>query len=152
MEPNQAVQAYPTKPKFEDKVYYHRTPGAKFYHQEGALVMDIAFAGGEFRLSSIPERYRAAVRAELDKVADVPTSHIYTKKAIIDPGEIAAAEDVLKTAEAQFDADRGIKGNPVTEAIALAKAGAPTLTGTMAAAKAAIAAAGAGGNQQKINK
>jgi len=125
-----------------DKTYYHRTPGAKFYVQIGTEAKEVAFAGGILRLSSIPSGYREKVREELDKVANIPTSHIYTTKDIVEPGEVAAATEIRATAEQQFDTDRGITGNPITIPIPVSKQSAPELPSQLVAAQAAIAASG----------
>jgi len=125
-----------------DKTYYHRTPGAKFYCQIGSEAKEVAFAGGVLKLSSIPPAYRAKVREELDKIANIPTSHIYTVKDVVEPGEVAAAVELRQTAEQQFDTDRGITGNPVTVPIPVSKQSPPELPASLAAAQAAIAASG----------
>lgn len=125
-----------------EKVYYHRTPGAKFYVQIGSEAKEIAFAGGVVRLSSIPEAFREIVRAELDKVADIPTSHIYTKQAVQEPGEAMAEAEIMASAEGQFDADRKITGNPRTVPLPTSRPPAPELPSGIGAAKTAIASAG----------
>jgi len=132
MEPNQVL----------DKTYYHRTPGAKFHIQIGTEAKEVAFAGGMIKLSSIPAAYRDKVREELDKIANIPTSHIYTVQDIVEPGEVAAATEIRQTAEHQFDTDRGITGNPVTIPIPVSKQSTPELPSQLVAAQAAIAASG----------
>ena len=123
----------------ENKVYYHQTPGAKFYMPDGR---EVAFAGGRLELSTIPAHARAAVRAELDKVADVPTSHIFTKNRVMEPGEQQSADELRKMAEAQFDGDRRITGNPTTIPLPVSKSEPPVLPSALVAAKEAIAKAG----------
>lgn len=123
-----------------EKVYYHRTPGAKFYMFKGE---EIAFAGGKLELSSIPESRREEVAAELDKIADVPTSHIYTKQQVVDPGETLASSEIMETAEHHFDGDHKITGQAVTVPIPVGKQEPPELS-SLAKAKIAVAGAGAG--------
>lgn len=132
-----SVQVGQGTPK--DKIYYHRTPGAKFYMPDGK---EVSFAGGELRLSSIPSQFRGEVQRELDRIADVPTSHIYTKQEVIDPGEVAARDEIMQTAEHQFDKDNKIEGNPKTVPLPQAAPGKPQLPSSLKAAQAAVASAG----------
>ena len=57
------------------KTYYHSAPGARFIMPDG---LEIHFMGGQFTTSD------AAIMAELDPIANKPTSMIYTKHELVE--------------------------------------------------------------------
>lgn len=130
----------------DGKKYHHRYPGAKFFMSDGR---EICFAGGEFDTANLAEELRAGVHQELDKIANVPASMIYTKEPIPDLGETSAAEEVMRDATASFDTVNKIPAGTSTVALGMPKADKPTLAGNLAASatKAREAIAGAGKDQ-----
>lgn len=146
----------PVNKPLPEKVYRHRTPGAKFYMPDGR---EIAFVGGRVRLSSIDVRWRGEVEKQLDAVANQPQSHIFTTHEVFAPEEKMLRSEMMKEATAQFDADKRITGNPATVPIPVSPQMPPILTpvedpvgaaqtpqvqtggDAMAAARAAVAAA-----------
>lgn len=68
------------------KMFYHMIPGARFVMPDG---LEIIFQGGVFSTAD------KALIEELSKVADKPTSMIYTKHEMV-----AAMQATIKTAAA----------------------------------------------------
>ncbi len=64
----------------DSKTYYHRVPGAKTHMPDG---LEIQFLGGVF-VTADPE-----IKAMLDKIADSPTSQVYTKSEVREKLEAA---------------------------------------------------------------
>jgi hypothetical protein len=111
-----------------EKVYHHRTPGAKFYvSPEPGKIKELSFVGGTIRLSSIDPAYRSLVERELDAVANIPSSHIFTTQEVLAPEEKLVVGEIMQAATGSFDDDKNIKGNPVTVPIPVQKSGPPTL-------------------------
>ncbi len=76
----------------DSKTYYHRVPGAKTHMPDG---LEIQFLGGVF-VTSDPE-----IKAMLDKIADSPTSQVYTKAEVREKLEAAdkmISDDAAKSA------------------------------------------------------
>ena len=76
----------------DSKTYYHRVPGAKTHRPDG---LEIQFLGGMF-VTSDPE-----IKAMLDKIADSPTSQVYTKTEVREKLEAAdkmISDDAAKSA------------------------------------------------------
>lgn len=123
-----------------DKTYYCRVPGAKFYMPNGR---EVAFSGGSVKLSSIPEQYRAGVEKELDAIANVPSSFVYTKQEVAGVEERMVSKEIMDTATAGFDAVNKIAGGTQTVPIPTAKPPAPTLqaAGLTGDSQSSIAAA-----------
>ena len=65
------------------KTYYHMAQGARFVMPDG---LEIIFMGGQFTTDN------AEIMGELDKVANRPTSMIYTKQEAL----VAAASTLTK--------------------------------------------------------
>jgi hypothetical protein len=95
------------------KIYYHRTAGAKFYMPNGA---EVAFAGGQFDSASITDKdKREAVELELNKIANVPASHVYTMEtAPVSREEVDTANEIRESATNQFDQVNKIPGGTNT--------------------------------------
>lgn len=77
------------------KIYYHRVPGARFIMPGGAIV---EFMGGQLSTED------SAVQAELDKVANIPASMIYTQESMsVSLEEKEMQKELLESATAAFD-------------------------------------------------
>lgn len=133
---------------------------------------EIAFAGGRFDSAMITDtEIREGVEKELNKVANVPASHIFTMdKPIIERSEAATAQDVLANATQHFDQENKIPAGTPTLSMAIAQDAKPVLNpdgvagpleqakttevpinlaDKLAAAKAAIAASGSAHTPRK---
>jgi hypothetical protein len=102
------------------KTYRHRTAGAKFIMPDGR---DISFAGGEFRTDD------AKIQEELDKIANIPASQIYTTDRPVkgrEEGDVA--RDVMAGATSAFDAEYKIPAGTKTIPIPVASDPKPILT------------------------
>lgn len=107
------------------KTYYHRIDGARFIMPSGK---DITFAGGFFNTETIMDAgLRAQVEEELNKVADQPSSMIYTKNAVTAPEERQVADQLRKEGEAAFDADHNIPTGATTIPMPVVSAAKPVL-------------------------
>lgn len=76
----------------DSKTYYHRVPGAKTHMPDG---LEIQFLGGMF-VTSDPE-----IKAMLDKIADSPTSQVYTKAEVklkLEAADKMISDDAAKSA------------------------------------------------------
>lgn len=71
------------------KTYYHSAQGARFIMPDG---LEIHFMGGQFTTSD------AAIMAELDLVANKPTSLIYTKAEVVETLKAQAKQAALDAA------------------------------------------------------
>ncbi len=129
----------------DKKMYFHRTPGAKFHLQHPELagqVREICFAGGYFETDD-----EQAIK-ELDKVANIPASQIYTvEKPLADPAEAAVKKEVMSQATNAFDQAHKITGPAETVPLPTAQAEVSAVTpsavaASLEAAKAAVASAG----------
>lgn len=131
------------------KVYFHRTPGAKFYMPNGA---EIAFAGGRFDSSAIrDDESRKAVELELDKVANIPSSHIYTMiRPVVGKDEVETTKELLSTATQQFDHVNKIPANTPTVPLPVSRDPQPTLNPTIAAEGSIAAVATSGGEPAQV--
>lgn len=95
--------------------FFHRFPGAKFFMPDGK---EVAFAGGEIETNEIKDKdQREALEKELTKVANVPSSMIYTKDPIPDASEAAVVEEIKETATKGFDGDKNIPAGAETVAM-----------------------------------
>lgn len=79
------------------KVFRHMIPGARFVMPDG---LEIIFLGGQFSTAD------ADVIAELSKVANKPTSMIYTEKAA---AEAAIAQQKQAAADAAESAGKAVE-------------------------------------------
>lgn len=133
------------------KTYFHRTPGAKFYMPDG-VPLTFSSADGKF------ETDRLDIQQELDRIADVPTSHVYTKQIVQTQEERTVAHELAQTAVGAFDADKKISGNPETQKMHMpihekpklsevAKTGGGDLANSLAKAAEAIRQSGTGANK-----
>lgn len=104
--------------------YFHRYHGAKFFMPNGK---EISFAGGEFDSAALKDADRKMVEEELDKVANVPSSMIYTKEAVADSSEGAVHREILKDAELSFDQHNKIAPGATTTALPQAAESRPIL-------------------------
>lgn len=92
--------------------FFHRIAGAKFWMPDGK---EISFAGGEFDTSLLHESVRGAVELELQKVANVPSSMIFTTETpVVSREERAAVSEITAAATVAFDTVHKIQGNPET--------------------------------------
>ena len=76
----------------DSKTYYHRVPGAKTHMPDG---LEIQFLGGVF-ITANPE-----IKAMLDKIADSPTSQVYTKTEVklqLEAADKMISDDAAKSA------------------------------------------------------
>ena len=76
----------------DSKTYYHRVPGAKTHMPDG---LEIQFLGGVF-VTANPE-----IKAMLDKIADSPTSQVYTKTEVklqLEAADKMISDDAAKSA------------------------------------------------------
>lgn len=76
----------------DSKTYYHRVPGAKTHMPDG---LEIQFLGGVF-VTADPE-----IKAMLDKIADSPTSQVYTKTEVklqLEAADKMISDDAAKSA------------------------------------------------------
>lgn len=121
------------------KTYHHRVSGARFILPDGR---EICFAGGYFSTD------QADIQAELDKIANVPASQVYTTAAPIkgmEEGQLAA--ELRQGATRAFDDINKIVGPAETVPIPVPADPKPTLQGSGVAsaldrAKAAVQSAG----------
>lgn len=113
---------------------------------------EICFAGGEFDTVNLQDQSaRKDVETELNKIANVPSSMIYTKDMMLDSGEIAVHAEIHSSAERDFDIVNKVAPGTQTQALpqiqqdkpalnsAAAKASAQTATGESMAEKLAAA-------------
>lgn len=119
------------------KTYHHRIAGARFVLPNGE---EFSFDGGSFTTS------RVDVQAELDKVANVPSSMIFTTiEPPISIEEKMVTSDLITAATIAFDSDKRITGPAQTIPVPVNPDPKPTLSSLqtsiekIAAAKAAIA-------------
>lgn len=110
----------------KSKTYFHRTPGAKFYMPDGA---PLTFSAGDG--SFVTDRLD--IQQELDKIADVPASHVYTKQIVKPSEEKAVIAEMTQSAVGAFDADKKIAGNPETVPMHMTAPEKPTLQGAATA-------------------
>ena len=86
-----APQATPAVIKSQNvKTYHHMVMGAKFVMPDG---LEVQFLGGQF-VTADPE-----IIAELDKIANKPSSMVYTKAEAVEAVKAltaAAAEDAVQ--------------------------------------------------------
>lgn len=71
------------------KTYYHMAPGARFVMPDG---LEVIFMGGMFTTDD------ATIIAELDKIANRPTSMIYTKQEAVQAAAALQAKQVADDA------------------------------------------------------
>ncbi len=126
----------------KEKVYYHRVHGARFIMPDGG-VLTFSAGDGSFRTD------REDIQAELDKIANVPSSQVYTMAAPIIPSEEQAVHEELKAgAVTAFDGDKKIPEGAKTVPIPVAPSAKPTIIADPnLAEKAAAAAAAIAGNK-----
>jgi len=111
------------------KIYFHRTPGARFIMPDAR---EIHFAGGAFSTED------TEVQTELDKVANVPASMIYTTREPIQAMEEKQLKSELISGATQaFDGDKRITGPAETVPMKVEPTPKPTLA-ALEAAKAAV--------------
>lgn len=96
---------------------------------------DVSFAGGELDTAMIDDALaRAAVELEMKKIANQPSSMVYTmEKPIIGPEESAVVSEVVASATAGFDSVNRTPAGTKTVAIPQAKAPQPTVNAALAA-------------------
>jgi len=107
------------------KVYHHRIPGARFIMPNGK---EVCFAGGIVDTATLPEESRAAVEAELDKVADQASSMIYTQKPVEGLAEKQALSETRAAAVTAFDTVNKIPAGSRTVPMPMAPAVKPVLS------------------------
>lgn len=78
------------------KVYHHRIPGACFYMPNGNSLR-FSSADGSFETTD------PVIQGELDKIADTPTSMIYTRQEVATAEEHIVAAEIARTATESFD-------------------------------------------------
>lgn len=131
--------------------FFHRIAGAKFFMPDGR---EVCFAGGVVDTSTISPEHRFAVESELKKIANTPSSQIYTmEKPVIAVEETAVRREIMKDATVAFDGANKITAPtetvpmpvapdqvpPVSVAVGGAETGSgDALQSRLAAAKAAI--------------
>lgn len=95
---------------------------------------EICFNGGEFDSGMVADaKLREIVETELDRVANVPASMIFTKSIVPDLGETTAREEVRREAVDAFDTVNKIPAGTPTVAMAMPADPKPTLSGNLAA-------------------
>lgn len=105
--------------------YFHRHAGAKFFMPDGR---EICFAGGEFDSESLSSKEdKFAVERELAKIANVPSSMIYTKEVVQDTSEKAVQQELRDTAVQGFDVVNKIPAGTSTVPMPTQKDPRPTL-------------------------
>jgi hypothetical protein len=115
------------------KTFFHRVPGARFILPDGK---DVCFIDGSF--STLDEK----IIDELNKVANVPSSMIYTtKEPIKSLEETEVQADLLSSATQAFDGDKKIVGGATTVPIPVKAPDKPTLAELQAAKIAAVRSA-----------
>lgn len=109
--------------------FFHRTAGAKFYMPDGK---DIAFAGGEFDTETLKDRpeVKAAVELELRKVANVPSSMIFTISPVAGMEESMVVREITASATQSFDEQNKIPAGTQTQPLPIHQDTKPTLQTT----------------------
>lgn len=99
--------------------FFHRIAGAKFIMPDGR---ELSFVGGKIDTDQIEDQeLRTAVESELKKVANNPTSQVYTvEKPPVGQEEIETRKDLLHSAEGAFDQVNKITGTAQTVPVAVA--------------------------------
>lgn len=117
------------------KTYYHRTPGARFIMPDGRI---LTFSAGD---GSFPTD-DAEIQKELDKVANVPSSQVYTKGALVVPIEEKQVHaEVASQAVTAFNADKKVDPSAQTVAIPMPTEAKPSVAADPELAAKAKAAA-----------
>lgn len=138
--------------------FHHRIPGAKFYMPDGR---EIAFAGGSVDTAEIQDPVaRKSAEVELTKIANSPSSMIYTVAPIKDLGERTTTTELEASSTQHFDQANKIPAGAVTTPMPMAsdthasvhtamqssaivpEQKAPDLAASIEAARKAVAASG----------
>lgn len=116
------------------RLYHHRVPGAKFYMPDGR---EICFAGGNFDSAMIRDpKTREAVEGELNKIANVPSSQVYTTdEPVVGAEEAGVVNEIRASATASFDGAHNIKDGTTVE-IPVPKQAQPVISQAAPAPKA----------------
>jgi hypothetical protein len=131
------------------KTFHHRTAGACFIMPNG---QSLSFAGGKITTSD------PAVITELEKIANMPSSQVYTVSPVTGMEEAAVRAEIEKSATASFDAAHNITGHAETVRIPVQPDLRPVLSQPRPApspqdsvekARAALAANAAASNSAK---
>lgn len=106
------------------KKYFHRYAGAKFFLPNGK---ELSFAGGELDTANMHPGDAQMVEQELDKIANVPSSMIYTKDLVADSSEGDVVDEILASATQGFDELNKIPAGTKTVALPMGETTKPTL-------------------------
>ena len=112
------------------KTYFHRTPGASFFMPDGR---QLNFNPDNGHYTTEDE----AVQKELDKIANVPTSHIYTtEQPVATAEERQVVSEIAQQATTASDAVNRTPPGTRTIPMPVPAAAKPTLAGSPVAAAA----------------
>lgn len=110
--------------------FFHRYAGAKFFMPNG---QELAFAGGmldtDVLFKDRPET-KKQVEDELKKIADVPSSMIYTKSEVHDISETGVIDEIAAGATSSFDIVNKVPAGTQTQSLPMNHDPKPTLGGT----------------------